>query len=419
MNETLSPRARWAILFTAIASLLFDGVELGLMPVASLSVSESLLGRDFTPALGGSWFARFTGSLMLGAAIGGILLGQLGDLIGRTRALGISVLFYSGFAGLGCLVQTQEQMFALRFLVGLGVGGVWPNAIALAAECWPERSKPTIAGLMGAALNGGILLLSQVARLWPITADSWRWIFAFAALPLALGLLALFAIPESLAWKQSRKARSEEEANQTRKNLALRELVLGSFWPITLFGSLLGSIPLVGAWAASKWMIPWADAVTRTIQPDYKAIAQGWWALGAVIGSFLGGQCAKALGPRLSYALMCLATTAVTATLFLASRPMEASFLPLVFVQGTIATLFFGWLPLFLPALFPTHLRATGTGISYNIGRFATAAGVFLAGTLFDLLGGSYPLVGSISALVYLLGIPVIALGPPIFLKKD
>lgn len=419
MNEPLSPRARWTILFTAIASLLFDGVELGLMPVASLSVSESLLGSDFTPALGGLWFARFTGSLMLGAAVGGILLGQLGDLIGRTRALGISVLFYSGFAGLGYYVQSQEQMFVLRFLVGLGVGGVWPNAIALAAECWPDRSKPTIAGLMGAALNAGILLLSQVARTWPITPHSWRWIFLFAALPFFLGLLALFAVPESIAWKQSRNPRSEKDSGPASSNLALRELILGPSWRITLFGSLLGSIPLVGAWAASKWMIPWADAVTRTVQPDYKAIAQGWWALGAVIGSFLGGQCARLLGPRLSYMLMCLGTTAVTATLFLASRPLDALFLPLVLIQGTIATLFFGWLPLYLPALFPTPLRATGTGISYNIGRFATAAGVFLAGSLFDLFGGSYPLVGSVCALVYLLGIPVIAFGPPIVLRKD
>jgi len=134
----------------AFLGLLFDGVELGLMPVASLSVSKSLLGDAFTPAAGGDWFARFTAALMLGAAIGGIVLGNLGDRIGRSRAMGISILFYSVCAALGSLVTSQEQMLALRFLVGLGVGGMWPNGIALVAESWPSASKATVSGVMAA-----------------------------------------------------------------------------------------------------------------------------------------------------------------------------------------------------------------------------------------------------------------------------
>ena len=71
-EETLSPRSRMLVLVVAFAALVFDGVELGLMPVASLSVSQSLLGDAYTPTLGGDWFARFTAAMMLGAAIGGI-----------------------------------------------------------------------------------------------------------------------------------------------------------------------------------------------------------------------------------------------------------------------------------------------------------------------------------------------------------
>lgn len=207
MTASLSRSSRYVVLFAAIGGLLFDGVELGLMPVASLSVSQSLLGDGFTPTLGGDWFARFTAALMLGAAVGGIFLGSLGDQIGRIRALGVSVLFYSVFAGLGAFVKTQEQMLVLRFLVGLGVGGVWPNAVALAAECWPDKSRPIIAGLMGAALNGGILMLSQIARTWHITPESWRWIFQLAAAPAVLGVLALTVIPESPLWLAARGAR--------------------------------------------------------------------------------------------------------------------------------------------------------------------------------------------------------------------
>src|SRR5262245_32635116 len=160
----LSKNARIAVLVAAFLGLVFDGVELGLMPVASLSVTSSLLGEQYTKSLGGTWFAWFTAALMLGAAVGGSLLGNLGDRVGRTRAMGISILFYSCFGGLGAFVTTCEQMLVLRFLVGLGVGGMWPNAVALVAECWPNASRPTVSGVLGAGINVGILGLSLLGR---------------------------------------------------------------------------------------------------------------------------------------------------------------------------------------------------------------------------------------------------------------
>lgn len=426
----LSPRARYAVLFAAIGGLLFDGVELGLMPVASLSVSQSLLGPAYTPTAGGDWFARFTAALMLGAAVGGIILGSLGDWMGRTRALGVSILFYSVFAGLGALVRTQEQMLALRFLVGLGVGGVWPNAVALAAECWPDKSRPVVAGLMGAALNGGILMLSQIARTWHITPDSWRWIFWLAAAPAVLGLLVLVALPESPLWLASQNRRRAEipsgaplpGPNPTRTSGAasppgssdyvLRSLFRPPLLRLTLIGILLGSIPMIGAWAASKWMIPWADKVGGATEAGYKAVTQGWWAVGAVLGSFGGAQIAAWLGRRRAYALISAGATALTLLMFLGTAPLQPSFLPIVFAQGFVATLFFGWLPLYLPELFPTRVRAAGSGISYNVGRFATAVGVFFAGVLFASVGGSYSRVGSLCGLIYALGLLVIWWAP-------
>ncbi|NOS71181.1 MAG: MFS transporter [Verrucomicrobia bacterium] len=422
--QSLSPRARTAVLLAAIGGLLFDGFELGLMPVASLSVSKSLLGAAYTPMLGGDWFARFTAALMLGAAVGGIVLGSLGDRIGRARALGVSILFYSVFAGLGAFVRTQEQMLLLRFLVGLGVGGVWPNAVALAAECWPDKSRPIIAGLMGAALNGGILVLSQIARAWHITPESWRWIFQLAAAPAVLGVLIMAALPESPLWLASRDLRSrrDDEADSatsgssasSRQRLpsSVRELFRPPLLRLTLIGIMLGSIPLVGAWSASKWMIPWADKVGGATEAGYKAVTQGWWALGAVLGSFFGAQIAAWLGRRCAYALISAGATTLTLLLFLGTAPLLASFLPIVFAQGFVATLFFGWLPLYLPELFPTRVRAAGSGIAYNVGRFATAVGVFAAGLLFAALGGSYPKVGAICGLIYLLGAIVIWWAP-------
>lgn len=193
----LSAPMRWLVLASASLGLLFDGIELGLMPVASLSVSQSLLAEGYTKGLGAEWFAWFTASLMLGAAIGGIALGNLGDRIGRTKAMGISILFYSVFAFLGAWAKTQEQMLLLRFLVGLGVGGMWPNGMALVAECWPSASRAWVAGVMSAGLNAGVLLISQLTRLSPITPDSWRWLFLLAGIPGLLGLFVLWVLPES------------------------------------------------------------------------------------------------------------------------------------------------------------------------------------------------------------------------------
>jgi len=398
--------ARLLVLCAGFAGLLFDGFELGLMPLASLSVSKDLLGSGYTATLGGDWFARFTAALMLGAACGGILLGSLGDRIGRARAMGVSILFYSAFAGLGAWAETQEQMLVLRFLVGLGVGGVWPNAVALVAECWPDKTRPAVAGVMGAAINAGILMLSQVAQIWSVTEDSWRWLFKLAGAPAALGFMILVLLPESPAWLESR------QRTATKRPTPIRELFHGPLLQITFIGITLGSIPLIGAWAASKWMIPWADQIGGAASADYKAMTQGWWAFGATLGSLAGGQIAGMLGRRRSYFLISLGSMVLTMAMFQLTAPLRPSFFPIVFTQGFVATLFFGWLPLYLPELFPTHVRAAGSGISYNVGRFATAAGVLTAGFLFSALGGSYASVGTAAALIYGLGMLAIWWAP-------
>lgn len=399
---TRAPRV--LVLVTCFLALVFDGVELGLMPVASLSVSKSLLGAAFTPELGGEWFARFTAALMLGAAVGGIALGSLGDRIGRARAMGASILLYSVFAALGAHVSDQWQMLALRFLVGLGVGGLWPNGIALVSECWPGASRPLVSGAMMAGLNAGILLLSQLARAWPVTPDSWRWVFHLAGAPALLGIFVLAVLPESPMWLAAR--------GSVKKAAPLRELLRPPLLRTTLTAIALSSIPMIGAWSASKWMIPWADKVAGAANAGYKAATQGWWALGATLGSFAGAQLAQWLGRRASYAVISLATVLITVAMFQLSEPLRPGFHAIVFAQGFVATLFFGWLALCLPELFPTRVRATGSGLAYNSGRFATAAGVLAAGFLFAALGGDYPRVGTICAMIYALGLVAIACAP-------
>lgn len=270
----LSLGARWLVLGASSLGLLFDGIELGLMPVASLSVSQSLIGHDYTKPLGQEWFAWFTASLMLGAAIGGIVLGRLGDRIGRSKAMGVSILFYSIFALLGAWVQNQNQMLCLRFLVGLGVGGMWPNGMALVAECWPKASRAWVAGIMSAGLNAGILVISQITRMYPITADSWRWLFMLAGLPGLLGIFVLVLLPESPSWLLSRQSKASSAVDLEINDPEGSLLFSGSLWRVTLLAMLLSSIPLVSAWSASKWMIPWADSVAGASDAGYKSVTQ-------------------------------------------------------------------------------------------------------------------------------------------------
>ncbi len=393
---SLARPARAAVLAAAILAMVCDGVELGMMPVASLAVSRTLLGAAWTPTAGGDWFARWTAGLMLGAAVGGVAVGVLGDRFGRTRAMGASVLVYSAFAGLGAAARDPWEMLLLRFLVGVGVGGLWPNAMALVTECWSGASKALVTGATSAALNAGILLLALLTRAVPVTDDSWRWLFRLAAAPALLGVAILLFLPESPAWR----------AQGGRRAHTPLALLLGpGLRRRTAAALAVAAVPMVGAWAASKWMIPWADAVAGAAAPGYKAVTQAWWATGATAGSFAGAFVAARFGRRTGYLLMSLATTALTVAMFRLTAPLQPAFLPVVFAQGLVATLFFGWLAVFLPTIFPVAVRATGSGLAYNGGRFATAAGVLAAGGLFTLLGGDYPTVGAACALVYAVGI--------------
>lgn len=393
------------MLFVAFAGLVGAGFQLGLMPLAALSVTRDLLPGAFSDGVAGDWFARYTAALMLGAACGGIVFGALGDKIGRARATGVCVLCYSLFGAAGGFVSSQEQLLALRFLAGLGVGGMWPNGVALVSECWTKATRPMVAGVIGTGLNIGILLVSQLGRLWPVRADSWRWLVELGAVAAVIGLIALFALPESPRWLATRRTVAKQPP-------PLRELFSAGLVRITIVGILLGSIPLIGAWAASKWMIPWADKVGGAMQAGYKATTQGWWAAGAIVGSFFGSHLAHVLGRRVAYFGISLGAVALTCGIFLLSRPLAPSFLPLVFAQGLVSTLFFGWLPLCLPELFPTRVRATGTGIAYNTGRFASAAGALGGGMLMAWSGGDYARVGAICGLVYALGMVVIWWAP-------
>src|SRR5262249_45676604 len=142
-----------------------------------------LLGPDTPEAEVTRWFAWYQAAFLLGAAAGGWLFGWLGDRLGRTRAMGAAGPCYSLFTLACYAAETAAVMLVLRFAACLGIGGVWPNAVALVAEAWPNASRPFVAGVLGAAANVGFVLLGLVGFYFPITNEAWRWVLLVGATP--------------------------------------------------------------------------------------------------------------------------------------------------------------------------------------------------------------------------------------------
>ena len=108
----------------------------------------------------GQWFAWYVCAFLFGAAAGGWIFGRLGDRFGRVRAMGWSILCLSVFSGLAYWAASPSQLLLLRFLACLGIGGMWPNGVAIVSEAWSDLSRPILAGIMGTAANVGLLLMA-------------------------------------------------------------------------------------------------------------------------------------------------------------------------------------------------------------------------------------------------------------------
>jgi MFS family permease len=406
--------ARRRVLAAAFLAWMFAGLEISLFVLIHRPMMLSLLGERVEEQVVTRWFAWYQAAFMFGAAAGGWLFGWLGDRVGRTRALAASVLSYS-LPTLACYAaDTPELLLALRALAGLGVGGTWPNAVALVSEAWPAASRPLLSGLLGAAANVGFVLLGAIGYFVAITPDAWRWVLLVGASPCALGALVLVAVPESARWLAARKA-PRAAADQS----PLREVLRRPLLYRTLLGVALGAIPVVGTSANGNWLVPWSDHVAqqdgtekKVADPRSKAVTQMTRSLGAVVGSLMGGAVASLVGRRLSYFLISLGAFATSSYVFTQLDPRHPQFHLFVFLLGLVGVTYFGWLPLFLPELFPTRVRSTGAGISFNSGRVVAAAVVLSTGLVIDRLHGDYALVGFWSGTIYALGMVIIWIAP-------
>jgi MFS family permease len=191
-----------------------------------------------------------------------------------------------------------------------------------------------------------------------------------------------------------------------------------------LLAAGLSGVALLGTWASTQWAPTWADQLTQHQKwLQAKEHTQIWLAVGACGGTLLAALMGDWIGRRPTYVLLCLFSLGSVFVFFQGNHNFGVPFLFWCFLAGGCTASFYGWLPLYLPELFPTRVRATGQGFGYNFGRILAAIGALQGGNLVGLfkdnltlggitLAGGYPLACSAMSLIYLVGLAIIWLAP-------
>lgn len=423
-SGSMEGKGKWLALSAAFLGWMFDGLEMGLFPLVARPAMQDLMGAEAATKFG-PWMGNIIALFLVGAALGGVAFGWLGDRIGRTKAMMWSVLAYSIFSGLCAFATAPWHIGGLRFLAALGMGGEWALGVALVSEAFPNKSRPFMAGLIGAAANVGFLLIalmslglnSIVAGLsgffaavlpesWGaalLAHGAWRLLFLLGALPALLTFAIRLYVPESEKWQSAtQKAKSKVRVGEIFKAGQAR---------LTIIGALLGAVALLGTWGSVQWIPSWGHKLSGGLA-GVRENLQIASALGAIVFTLLIAWLADKFNRRGVYFAMCVLTLGACAILF--RMPMEygTGLIAWTFVVGGMSASFYGWLPLYLPELFPTRLRATGSGFSFNAGRILAAAGTLGSGALLASFSEDYARMCAVISLVYVAGMILIWFAP-------
>ena len=404
-DPTSQNKSQWLVLLAAFLGWMFDGMEMGIFPLVArpalqeMQAAAGVLDEQFVQM----WMGKITALFLVGAACGGLVFGWLGDRIGRVRAMTFSILAYSLFTGLAYFAQQPWHLGAFRFIAALGMGGEWSLGVALVMECWPADKRPLMAGVIGTAANVGYALIAGLGISFSITRDSWRWVMLVGAAPALLTLFIVFFVPESERWKESMKKGPAQP---------LREIFSGALLGRTLLAIAFASVALIVTWGIVQWIPLWADQMTHGQQPKVKAYIQLVSSIGAITGCLIAPLLGARLGRRPVYFVLCLCSLLACSLLFRGFSEYSGGFLVMVGVVGLTTAAFYGWLPQYLPELFPTRVRATGQGVAFNSGRILAALGAWQMGSLMGFFDKSYAKAGATIVLVYLVGMVLIWFAP-------
>ncbi|QDU54783.1 MFS transporter [Aeoliella mucimassa] len=390
----------WFVFAVASAAWFFDCLDQRLFSLARVPALEELTatveGAD-VQALG----KEVTAIFLVGWGIGGLIFGALGDRFGRAKMLTLTVFIYSICTGANFFSHAVWDFALFRFLTGVGVGGVFGLAVALIAETVPNGARAgALAMLQILSVVGNITavgvksIIDNLENSGTITAgDGWRWMFLVGAIPAALVVLTQFFLKEPEPWLRAK------EAGTLPKGALLAPyagLLRDTQWRRNLIvGAVLASTGVIGLWAIGEFTTDLQRVVFSQHYEEVNAanLEQGLPAidvaaevksarntafllqmLGAAIGMWVFAKIAEFMGRRTAFALAFISAFFITAGgYWILSSPMHAYIImPLMF--GTQLGMF-SLYAIYLPELFPSRLRSTGTSFCYNLGRFGAAAG--------------------------------------------
>jgi MFS family permease len=410
----------WLVVIIASGGWLFDCMDQRLFVLAREPALKTLLAAD-PEALASikKYIGYATTSMILGWATGGIIFGMLSDKIGRVKTMVATLIIYSGFTGLSGFAQGWLDFVTYRFLVGLGVGGMFGAATALVAESVPSGFRSLALGSLQALSATGNILGSIISvNIQPgsmnslFNTEGWRVLFFVGILPALLIVPIIFILREPEAWKQAKAAAA---AGVGAKNVGSPfELFRHPRWRRnTIVGLFLGVSGMIGLWGIGFFSPELISTALKGAPQSTVDTVRGWGTafqdMGAFVGMMVFTFVASYFSRRLAFLGALLLSMAVTMYVFKSLNSAADAYWMLPMMGFAQLAVFAGY-SIYFPELFPTRLRGTGVGFCYNTVRYLAAPAPMLFGYLATQM--SFRTAAVMMSSVYLVGVIALIWAP-------
>lgn len=426
----------WFVFIVASAAWFFDCLDQRLFSLARIPALNALMANAQPGEIQAAG-KEVTAVFLIGWGIGGMIFGALGDRYGRAKMLTSTVLLYSVCTGLTFFSRTWIDFAALRMLTGMGVGGVFGLAVALIAETVPDHSRTGALGMLQVLSTIGNVSAGLVKMLidhWEVAGiiargTGWRWVFLVGALPAGLVLFTQKRLREPEPWLKLKRAGRLPTGGLFAPYAGL--LKEARWRKNLLVGAVIASTGVVALWGIGEYGVDLQRNVFRAfyqnqgLPPEQlaaklnQAITLSYLLsmLGAALGMWAFTKVAQRLGRRPAFALGFSLALVVTVLVYWKMNSPADGYWMLPLMTSCQLAVFAGF-AIYLPELFPSRLRSTGTSFCYNLGRFAAAAGSFFSATLATQVYGKFgsPAMERYSAMtmcaIFLIGLLILPFAP-------